>query len=50
MKKKSLFLMFALFGAVLLSGSLLTACSDEDNNGNEGGKKKEELIRIPILN
>lgn len=40
MKKKSLFLMFALFGAVLLSGSLLTACSDEDNNGNEGGKEE----------
>lgn len=38
MKKKSLKLMFALIGAALLSGSLLTACSEEEKNGNEGGE------------
>lgn len=39
MKKKSLKWMFALTGAVLLGGSVLTACTDDEKNDGNGGKE-----------
>ena len=50
MKKKSLKWMFALIGAALLSGSLLTACSEEEKNGNEGGEGGGSGESEPELN
>lgn len=53
MKKKSLGWMFALMGAVLLSGSILTACSDDEKkevNGEEGKGENGGGTSEPELN